>query len=1574
MHQPLTEHTVHTGFGLMIGTPLYMSPEQAEHNNLDVDTRTDVYALGVMLYELLTGTTPLEKAQFKDAAFGEVLRLIKEVEPPKPSTRVSSSAQLPNIAAQRSLEPAQLGRSIRGDLDWIVMKAIEKERERRYDTANGLARDIERFLNLEAVEACPPSTGYRLRRMARKHRALIGSAAAFSLVLMLGTGLSVWQALRATHAESLASQRLVDVQAEQQKAQEALQLSQASERRALESESTAVAARQAEERAKSAEAEQRQLAEQQRDEATKKSNELEVLTEEQRRIIYVSEMNQVRIEAQRGNLARMREILLEQLPIDGKEDLRGFEWNYWYRYLNQAQVLHKFDKATIDTWGSALATVLPGGRHVAWTQGTTTELVDLQDGTSRRLPYQLRHYVERTRFSHTGRAVVGACMSHTFPASISKTPGADQGSSTSCSVIEPTGQVHTFDYPSDGFKHISALTISSDGSLVAVIGYDPSHSQENPASRICVWHVDSKQLILNQVYQREINRFSFSPDGKKIAAHLCHGTKRYADELRDVGGIIDVESGKEMAVVQHDDDIDSLFWVPGSDRVLLCSLGFSGTNRKQLLSWQTTDSLARPVLLTKETMPDYVNGVVSPDGSTLAITSHVANNIRLFDTNRGDLLNTLQTDGKAIVSLAFSAEGRQIFATTVTGEVLQWDLGRSSDLFALRTQPLPRLVSNGYALSQDHTLLAIALADGGLAVRTRDGIETTLRSGKPPATNSYVVMRFSPDNRLLAFRTNLGTDGKLLASGRAILEVYDLVEKRRLWQTNCVIAAAPLQTRWSGYPMEFSADGTKFVHVADTSIVFDARTGKGTAFDLRSSGQALSLLLSKNSESGTLVAMVTEVMADKRVNSTLFDPLTGSKSFSHTLESMLFPAVLASDGAHCCYTGPPFSAVEIWNLAKGERVVTVPGMLAVFSPDSRRVAALLPDFKSKSQSFSGITIWDIASRQQLCELPLVGDNIEEARFSPDGKRLLTFEGKAAYARHGSVPRGRLWDVATGREILDLPVAEQSHYVWDLFFDPSGQQLTQLLFNKATGTFGGGATAFYDARPLEPSVDNELAANRLMTILTSKYALKREWIAEIESRSGLKPGIRDAVLAKIRDSIADPAQIANLTGEIVSVSTRSPEEYQRAVTWAEELHRLEPNSVRSRTLLGAAYYRTNRLDDALQILTSTQSADSPPKSELEQGFELARQVVLALVHFRMGNEQDAQRLLESPSLPRLQPAQAIAVRDFLVLTSLISDAGKHIPLSMKSSARAMKSQGDFYRDSGKVDEAIAAYREAARLDPDHRLGLDELADLYRDRGRLDEAIEEFAKQVELKPKDAEMRRKLADCLRYRGRFTDAVAEYRKVIELDPTYKSVQKRVTAGFALMGASDLDGAIEITPSNTTYYQRLTALASLRPKLDELASGTTVVATFEEARKLAELAVTDKRYALGAKAYHDFAVAANGPDPHLIKTHYGCYHAQCAVLAGTGADPTYPSAEKLAKLRLLGLQWLTNERDAWKADLPKTPKERSDARRALQYWLYDPRLAAVREQEALGALPEAERSLWLAFWEDVRQTLKNSE
>jgi serine/threonine protein kinase/tetratricopeptide (TPR) repeat protein len=208
IEQRLTEKTLFTQFGALVGTFEYMSPEQAEMNALGVDTGSDIYSLGVLLYELLTGTTPLEHARLRSAALHELVRLIKEQEAPRPSVRLSGSDLLPKIAAARRTEPRRLPRLVRGELDWIVMKCLEKDRTRRYETASGLARDVERYLGDEPVEAGPPSAGYRLRKLARKHQGLLMTAAAFAALLLVAAVVSTWLAVRATRAERAAARRL----------------------------------------------------------------------------------------------------------------------------------------------------------------------------------------------------------------------------------------------------------------------------------------------------------------------------------------------------------------------------------------------------------------------------------------------------------------------------------------------------------------------------------------------------------------------------------------------------------------------------------------------------------------------------------------------------------------------------------------------------------------------------------------------------------------------------------------------------------------------------------------------------------------------------------------------------------------------------------------------------------------------------------------------------------------------------------------------------------------------------------------------------------------------------------------------------------------------------------------------------------------------------------------------------------------------------------------------------------------------------------------------------------------------
>ena len=206
--QQLTERTLVTGVGSIVGTLEYMSPEQAEFNAVDVDTRADIYSLGVVLYELLTGTTPFTSERLKGAAMTEALRLIREEEPPKPSTRLSDSRDsLASISAQRRLEPAGLTKEVRGELDWIVMKALEKDRNRRYETANGLAGDIDRYLNDEPVEASSPGTGYRLRKFVRRNRGPVLAASLLLVALAGGVVGTTVGLVRAEQARRAAGRR-----------------------------------------------------------------------------------------------------------------------------------------------------------------------------------------------------------------------------------------------------------------------------------------------------------------------------------------------------------------------------------------------------------------------------------------------------------------------------------------------------------------------------------------------------------------------------------------------------------------------------------------------------------------------------------------------------------------------------------------------------------------------------------------------------------------------------------------------------------------------------------------------------------------------------------------------------------------------------------------------------------------------------------------------------------------------------------------------------------------------------------------------------------------------------------------------------------------------------------------------------------------------------------------------------------------------------------------------------------------------------------------------------------------------
>src|SRR6266542_665283 len=352
----LTDQTLFTAFEQFIGTPAYMSPEQAVLTSLDVDTRSDIYSLGVLLYELLTSQPPFDAAELARSGLDGIRRTLRDQEPPRPPTRLNTLAQveLTTVARARHTEAPKLVHLVRGDLDWVVMKCLEKDRARRYETANALAADIQRHLTNEPVVARPPSAAYRFSRLVRRNQLAFAAAGAVTVAMLIGLMLASWQAVRATNAEQQA--RLAE-QAERQMAQH------------FESESKRAVRAEADAQAKALVAKDAW--------ATARRN------------AYAAEINVAYQALAENNMGRARDLLDRQRPEAGQEDLRGFEWRYLWQ-LCQGDELETFH----DDWASCAA-FSPDGKLFAYAGNE----IFVRESASRKLVARLKREASTLSFS-----------------------------------------------------------------------------------------------------------------------------------------------------------------------------------------------------------------------------------------------------------------------------------------------------------------------------------------------------------------------------------------------------------------------------------------------------------------------------------------------------------------------------------------------------------------------------------------------------------------------------------------------------------------------------------------------------------------------------------------------------------------------------------------------------------------------------------------------------------------------------------------------------------------------------------------------------------------------------------------------------------------------------------------------------------------------------------------------------------------------------------------------------------------------------------------------------------------------
>lgn len=623
-----------------------------------------------------------------------------------------------------------------------------------------------------------------------------------------------------------------------------------------------------------------------------------------------------------------------------------------------------------------------------------------------------------------------------------------------------------------------------------------------------------------------------------MAAHLCKGSQLYSNEYRDVVVVLDVSTGKELGVAQHNDEIDAVFWLPDGERLLLGTLSFSGSNRKELLSW--TIGQPRPTRLIHELIPDYVKGAVSPDGRLIAITGHTASNIRIFDTTLGDLVNTLHHEATTIDTVTFSKDGQRIVACSTSGTILAWDLSQN-DLFALRSQPLPRLADGGFAINPDQSLIAYVTRENKIHVRTRAEGDRELETASKVSSATSWDLTFSPNRRFLFCSSSYSgrqmTRTRAAERSQTLVKAFDLqAGNREIWSTIVPSLGSPKVTFTpDSNHVWFSARPT------DESCLLNCETGENvTPASFKRQGQGrFPIVTGLPIQCDGRLLLLRSELVERGLS--LHDAVTGDRllEIGHLASYQASSEYLSPDGVHVGISSSQDNLVSVWNFKLKQQMLETSGSGIEFSPDGKRAAIyartqipLVELGATFTAGIESVSLWDISSGRRLSKVLLTGDKAQRIQFSPDGQRLLTLHGVTPTGSGGSQPQGRLWDVDSGRELFSIPVADVNHYNWNMVFDKTGKQLTSLIFGKYAGSGSGGEARVYDATPLPVAEDAQLIAGRLIDRLSSTAFIPEEYREGIEAIAGLPAHARQSALKIVEQMQLDRQRVALNCLEIV----------------------------------------------------------------------------------------------------------------------------------------------------------------------------------------------------------------------------------------------------------------------------------------------------------------------------------------------------------------------------------------------------------------------------------------------------------